>query len=149
MKQWLGIEGVKLELILPPAFSPAQGSISGTVRLTSKHAQRVSAIKVVLVEKYARGKQDEQLVDEYELGRLLLTDLIEVPGEGVPIDVPFYLKFSVASSAVDDFGARNPLYGGLAWAAKKLRRVHSEYRLEAEAQVQGVGLNPFDKQVLS
>ena len=149
VKQWLGIEGVKLELILPPGFNPRQGSVSGTVRLTSKHPQRVAAVKIVLVEKYARGKQDQQLVDEYELGRLLLTDLIDVPGEGVAVDVPFYLKFSEVTSAVDEFGAKNPVYGGLAWAAKKLRRVRSEYRLEAEAQVQGVGLNPFDKQILS
>ena len=108
VKQWLGIEGVKLELILPPGFNPRQGSVSGTVRLTSKHPQRVAAVKIVLVEKYARGKQEQQLVDEYELGRLLLTDLIDVPGEGVAVDVPFYLKFSEVTSAIDAFGAKKP-----------------------------------------
>ena len=148
VKQWLGIEGVKLDLLLPPDFNPRQGSLDGRIRLTSKHPQRVTAIKVVLVEKYARGKQDQQLVDEYELGRLLLTDLIDVPGEGVPVDIPFHLKYTPVDSAVDRFGDRNPVFGGLAWVAKRLRNVRSEYRVEAEAQVQGVGLNPFDKQLL-
>ena len=148
VKQWLGIEGVKLELLLPPGFNPRQGNLDGRIRLTSKHPQRVSAIKIVLIEKYARGKQEEQLVDEYELGRQLLTDLIDVPGDAIPVEVPFYLKFSRVDSPVDRFGARNPVFGGIAWAAKRLRRVRSEYRVEAEAQVQGVGLNPFDKQVL-
>ena len=148
VKQWLGIEGVKLELLLPPDFNPRQGSLDGRIRLISKHPQRVTAIKVVLIEKYARGKQEDQLVDEYELGRQLLTDLIDVPGEGFPVEVPFYLKFTKVDSPVDRFGERNPLYGGLAWAAKRLRNVSSEYRVEAEAQVEGVGLNPFDKQLL-
>lgn len=148
VKQWLGIEGVKLELVLAPDFNPRMGSLSGRVRLTSKHAQTVSAIKIVLVEKYSRGREDSQLVDEYELGRHIVTDLIEVPGDGIPVEINFRLAFEPIASAVDEFGDRNPLFGGLAWAAKKLRNVNSEYRIEAEAQVQGVGLNPFDKQIL-
>ena len=148
VKQWLGIEGVKLELVLPPDFSPQMRSLAGRIRLTSKHPQTVTAIKVVMVEKYSRGKDDNQLVDEYELGRQIITDTIQVPGEGIPVEVHFRLAFEPIPSPVDAFGDRNPVFGGLAWAAKRLRGVRSEYRIEAEAQVQGVGLNPFDKQVL-
>ena len=149
VKQWLGIEGVKLELLLPPDFSPRMGSLSGRIRLTSKHPQTVTAIKVVMVEKYSRGKEAGQLVDEYELGRQVITDNITVPGEGIPVEVNFRIPFTPIPSPVDEFGERNPVFGGLAWAAKRLRNVRSEYRIEAEAQVQGVGLNPFDKQILS
>ncbi|THH41437.1 sporulation protein [Neolewinella litorea] len=149
VKQWLGIEGVKLELVLSPDFDPRMGSLSGRVRLTSKHAQTVTAIKIVMVEKYSRGREDSQLVDEYELGRQVITDLVEVPAEGVPVEINFRLFFQPVASPVDEFGSRNPIFGGLAWAAKKLRNVNSEYRIEAEAQVQGVGLNPFDKQILN
>ncbi|NJB85393.1 hypothetical protein GGR26_001138 [Lewinella marina] len=149
VKQWLGIEGVKLELVLSPDFDPAMGSLSGRIRLTSKHAQTVSAIKIVMVEKYSRGRDEGQLVDEYELGRQIITDLIEVPADGIPVEINFRLFFEPVASPVDEFGRRNPLFGGLAWAAKKLRNVNSEYRVEAEAQVQGVGLNPFDKQILN
>lgn len=148
VKQWLGIEGVKLELILPPDFSPRQQSIAGQVRLSSKNAQSVTAIKIVMVEKYSRGTKEGQLVDEYELGRHIITDLIQVPGEGIPIEVNFRISFTPLPSPIDEFGNKNPIFGGLAWAAKKLRRAESEYRIEAEAQVQGVGLNPFDKQRL-
>ena len=148
VKQWLGIEGVKLELVLSSDFNPKMGSLAGRIRLTSKHPQTVTAIKIVLVEKYSRGKDEDQLVDEYELGRQIVTDRVEVPGEGVPVELSFRLAFDPVNSPMDRFGDRNPLYGGLAWAAKKLRKVQSEYRLEAEAQVEGVGLNPFDKQIL-
>lgn len=148
VKQWLGIEGVKLELLLPPDFSPRMGSIAGRIRLTSKHAQTVTAIKIVLVEKYSRGRDDQQLVDEYELGRQVVTDEVEVPANGLPVEISFRLVFEPIPSPMDSFGKRNPVFGGLAWAAKRLRGVESEYRIEAEAQVQGVGLNPFDKQIL-
>ncbi|PPK86527.1 hypothetical protein CLV84_3458 [Neolewinella xylanilytica] len=148
VKQWLGIEGVKLELMLPPDFSPRMGSLAGRIRLTSRHPQTVTAIKVVMVEKYSRGKDEEQLVDEYELGRQIITDSIQVAGEGIPVEINFRIAFEPIPSPMDEFGNRNPVFGGLAWAAKRLRKVTSEYRIEAEAQVQGVGLNPFDKQVL-
>lgn len=148
VKQWLGIEGVKLELVLPPDFNPRQGSLAGKVRLTSKNAQTVTAVKIVMVEKYSRGKEEGQLVDEYELGRQLINDTVEVPPDGVPVEMNFRIPFEPLPSPVDEFGSKNVVFGGLAWAAKRLRRVKSEYRIEAEAQVQGVGLNPFDKQIL-
>jgi hypothetical protein len=148
VKQWLGIEGVKLELILPTGFKPTQGTLHGKVRLVSKSEQTVTAIKLVIVEKYSRGRDEEQLVDEYELGRQIITDTIAVPAEGVPVEVPFLIEFSPVQSPVDEFGRKNFLFGGIAWAARKLRNASSEYRVEAEAQVRGVGLNPFDKKIL-
>ena len=148
MKQWLGIEGVKLELLLPDNFDPNQRSVNGTIRLTSKNAQSVSAIKIALIEKYSRGREDSALVDEYELGSTVLREAVEVPGDAVPIDIPFTLAYNPMPSPVEEFGNRNLLFKGLAWVAKQTRNANSEFRMEAEAQVRGVGLNPFDKKIL-
>ena len=148
VKQWLGIEGVKLEIVVPDDFNPRQGSLSGYVRLRSLSPQTVSAIKIVVIEKYSRGREEGQLVDEYELGRRVLEQTVEVPGEGDPVEIPFYLRFTPNPSPVDEFGDRNPLFGGLAWVARRLRNARSEFRVEAEAQVTGVGLNPFDRRIL-
>lgn len=148
VKKWLGIEGVKLEIFLAEDFQPQQPPLRGTIRLMSKKEQVVTAIKLVLIEKYARGQKDKRLIDEYELGTLVLKERITVPADGQAIDVPFSLDYQLVRSPIDAFGSRNPLYGGLAWAAKKLQKVQSEYRLEAEANVLGVGLNPFDKKLL-
>ena len=41
---------------------------------------------------------------------------------------------------------KNFLFGGLVKAAKKLRGVRSEYRVEVEADVVGTALNPIDNQ---
>lgn len=148
VKKWLGIEGVKLELVLPPDFNPRVGKLEGSIRLMSKNPQTVLGINVVLIEKYARGRKEDQLIDEYELGSLLLKDRIEVPGDGEVIEVPFTLEYALVNAPIDEFGHKNPLYEGLAWAARKLRNVRSEYRVEAEANIKGVGLNPFDRKVL-
>ncbi len=148
VKQWLGIEGVKLEILLSEDFQPQRPPLRGVIRLMSKNEQTVSAIKLVLIEKYARGQKEKLLIDEYELGTLVLKERITVPADGQPIEVPFELDYQLVRSPIDEFGSRNPLYSGLAWAAKKLRNVQSEYRLEAEANVLGVGLNPFDRKML-
>lgn len=149
VKKWLGIEGVKLELRLVGDFNVNMGAVAGAVVLTSLEPQTVTSIRIHVIEKYARGRDDEQLVDEYELGRTVIDETTEVPGGGTPVEVPFRLAFAPVRSPVEEFGNRNPLFGGLAWAARKLRNASSEYRIEAEAQVRGVGLNPFDKRVLS
>ncbi|MBC6993001.1 hypothetical protein QWY85_14065 [Neolewinella lacunae] len=148
VKQWLGIEGVKLELVLPPDFDLRQGSLAGMVRFRSKNTQTVTAIKLAIIEKYSRGRDAEALVDEYELGTQVIRQTIEVPADGEPIEVPFLVQFAPMTSAIEDFGNRNVLFKGLAWVAKKTRNAVSEYRIEAEAQVKGVGLNPFDKKIL-
>ena len=148
VKQWLGIEGVKLELILPENFDSRQGTLEGTIRLMSKNPQTVTGIKLAVIEKYSRGRDEEVLVDEYELGTEIIRATIEVPGEGVPVDYPFRVEFVPMNSDVDEFGDRNILFKGLAWIARKTRNAVSEYRVEAEAVVKGVGLNPFDKKVL-
>ena len=143
MKQWLGIEGVKLELTVPGGFDLSAPSVDGTLRLYSKNEQTVSAVRLVLIERYSRGREPELLVDEYLLGELVLRQPIVVPAEGQMVEVPFSLPFHAVRSEVEEFGRRNLVFKGLAWVAKKTRNAVSEYRLEAEAQVPGVGLNPY------
>lgn len=144
VKNWLGIEGVKMELLLPEGPLGANGRIEGAIRLISMRPQTVTAIRIVLVERYSRGRGEERLVDEYLLGAITLTDIIDVPAEQ-PVERTFSLPYQRLLSDVDEFGQRNFLFGGVARLARLTRKVHSDFRLEAEAQVQGVALNPFDK----
>lgn len=148
VKDWLGIEGVKLELVVPPDFKVTQGSLGGIVRLQSMRAQTVTAIRIDVVEKYTRGRDDNTLVDEYNLGTITLRDEIPVPAEGEAIEVPFVVPVEPMNSAVDEFGRRNLLFRGLAWAARKAHNAVSEYRIEAQAKVRGMGLDPHDTKPL-
>ena len=141
VKKWLGIEGVKLELILDEDAAIQPGMVSGLIRFTSMHSQVVTKVKVVLIEKYSRGRGKEKRVDEYELGELELQEDIQVIA-GEEVDVEFTLKYKLVRSEMEK---SNFFLAPFVKAAKKLSAVQSEYRIEAEAKVKGTALNPFDR----
>lgn len=147
VKKWLGIEGVKLELELPETVNGKLGLLAGKIHFQSMNPQTVKSIRIVLIEKYYRGRGKEKLIDEYELGEIQLTNTFVVEPNEIT-EVEFSLPFQMVKSDVEEFGDRNFLFGGIAKAAKLLRAAKSEYRVEAEAQVQGVALNPFDKKFI-
>lgn len=147
VKKWLGIEGVKLEIVIPEEIDKREGKVEGKLKFQSMNAQTVTQVKVVMIEKYMRGKGKEKLVDEYELGTVEKKDTFEVPANEA-IEMSFSLPFKLFMSDVDKLEASNILGKGVASVAKFFRGVKSEYRLEAEARVKGVALNPFDKKTI-
>jgi len=147
VKKWLGIEGVKLEIIVPEETSAGSGIVSGLLRFQSMNPQTVTGIRLALVERYSRGRGEERLVDEYLLGRIEINETFEVLPEQI-VERPFSLPFTLVKSSVDNFADRGLLAGGLASLARWSQAVKSEYRIEAEARVKGVALNPFDKKTL-
>ena len=145
VKKWLGIEGVKLELVLPELAFVEVGAVSGKIRFYSKSNQVVKQVRLAMIEKYSRGRKNERLVDEYVLGELTLDKNINVPADDM-IEIGFTLPFQKVNSPIDEFGNKNFFNNSLTKLAKILRKVKSEYRIEAEAKVEGTALNPFDKQ---
>lgn len=144
VKRWLGIEGVKLELILPEEVYAPQEVIEGKIRLYSMHAQTVKRIRVIMIEKYKRGRRKNKLVDEYKLGEIELDQEIVVP-EHEQLEIDFELPFMISKSEMDDIEGKNFLFKGFVKTAKVIKGVKSVYRIEAEADVKGTALNPFDK----
>ena len=100
-----------------------------------------------MVEKYARGRGKEKLIDEYELGEITLDNSFEVP-ENESVEVEFTLPFSLLKSEMDELGEKNILTGGLVKVAKLIRKVSSQFYVMAEAKVEGTALDPFDKQLI-
>ncbi len=147
VKTWLGIEGVKLELVLPESIQKSSGVIEGNIRFFSMNTQTVSGIQLRLVERYSRGKKEDKLIDEYNLGEIYLQEAIEVPANE-PIEIDFKLPFELLKSEMDTIEDNNLVFGGIVKAAKWLRSVKSEYRIEATAKVRGVALDPFDRKVI-
>lgn len=148
VKKWLGIEGVKLEILLPDDVDSKSGMLRGMLRFQSMNLQTVTEIRVVLVERYSRGRGEERTTDEYLMGSLLIEDIFVVKPDEI-VERPFTLKFDRVQSAVDSFGDKNFVFGGLASVARWTRAAKSEFRVEGEAKVQGVALNPFDKKTIN
>ncbi len=147
VKKWLGIEGVKLELILPEKAEEETGKVNGKIRFFSMQDQKVTYIKVVMIERYTRGKKQDKLIDEYELGKIELNQAITVSKEK-PLEVEFTLPFQRNKSEMDELEDSNIFMGGLVKLAKSLQGVKSEFFIQAEAKVTGTGLNPFDKKMI-
>ncbi len=147
VKRWLGIEGVKLELIIPEVLDRRSDLIRGHIRIQSLNPQTVNGIKLAMVERYARGRGQDRLTDEYQLGESYLPGPFVIPAEE-PVDLEFELPFSLLKSNMDALEERNFFLSGVAKVAKYFQKAVSEYRIEAEAKVAGTALNPFDRKTI-
>lgn len=148
VKKWLGIEGVKVELILPDEVKADDGVIEGKLRFQSMHTQKVKSIKLILTEKYTRGRFKNKLSDLYKIAEVEQKEDLTIPADD-PVEIDFALPFSVVKSDMDEIGDKNIVFRKLVGAAKKIKNVKSEYSLEVEATVEGTALNPFDKKVIN
>ncbi|NND04800.1 MAG: sporulation protein [Saprospiraceae bacterium] len=148
VKKWLGIEGIKVQLIVPEGVIARDGVIQGQLQFYSMHAQTISSLHFKLIEKYIRGRKKRRLTDEYLLAEKEVHQLIEVPEKEV-VEIDFDLNFEMVHSQMDELQSKNILLRGLIGAAKKLKSVRSEYRIEVEADVVGTALNPFDRKVIT
>ena len=146
VKRWLGIEGVKIELLLPESLSLKSALLEGKLRFQSMTPERVTHLRITLKERYSRGRGEERLIDEYVLGSLEVEKQIDIP-EGKIVELPFSLPFDRVESNVDTL-EKVFLWKGLAKAVKWANKVESEFRVEAEARIQGTALNPFVRQVI-
>lgn len=147
VKQWFGIEGIKVELLLPEAASIKGGIVKGQLQFTSMTAQTVQGIKLKLVEIYTRGRRSNKVTSEYELGEVTIFESFDVPAE-LPILIDFELPFELLKSEIDEMADKNFVFGGVAKLAKMTRGVNSEYRVDCEVDVKGTRLSPFDKKMI-
>lgn len=145
VKNYLGIEGVKVELEIPEQAPLSLEQVSGKVRFISMNTQTVTEIKVKMTERYIRGRGKDRKIDEYELGTISMKKNIEITPEQ-PVEIEFVLPFTITRSEVDDFSSKNIIFKSLAKVATLAYAAQSEYYVVAEAKVKGNALPPFSKQ---
>lgn len=143
VKKWLGIEGVKLELVLDESYSDSKGIIEGKIKFSSMNDQTVSGIKILLIEKYSRGRRKNKRIDEYKLAETYIDQVIEVYKEEVT-EIDFQLEFKRIGSEMDEM-EKQFFMKPFIKAAKLIKGVRSNYMVIAEADVEGTKLNPFDE----
>jgi hypothetical protein len=148
VKRWLGIEGVKVTMILPEAVKASSGIVEGHLKFETMNPQTITHIRVTLMEKYVRGRWKNKLADLYKLGEIELDEPIDVPAD-TPILIDFKLPFKLSKSEMDELAEKNIVFRKLVNTAKALKNVKSEFYVQAEAEVKGTALSPFDKQDLN
>ena len=144
VKNWLGIEGVKIKLDVPETFKLKDQELTGSYTISSLSEQYIESIRLVLVEKYVRGRRKSKLIDEYILGEKVVDVNKSIDNQELIVEM-FSLKFHPIKSAMDRFGDKNFLFKGIMGAAKLLKNAKSQYYLIVEATVSGNKLKPYDK----
>lgn len=147
VKKILGIEGVKIELIVDPVIQLKAETIEGYIKFSTKTSSTIESIHIKFVERYSRGRNDEKLIDEYTLGETVLDEAIEIASDEI-IEVPFALEFHHARSDMDKMSDGNILLRGPIKLAKWIKKVSSTYRIEAHATVRGTKLQPYAVKIL-
>lgn len=143
IKHWLGIESIKIKLLLPPE-QPIKGILQGKVVFTSMTAQKVESLTITLYEYYTKGRKKRKEKQTFELGTITLEKRFTVPKDQ-EIKIAFKLHYKNVHSEMDDLADGNVLLKGVTKAAKFVGNIQSTYELVAEVNVKGAGLNPFDK----
>lgn len=140
IKDILGIEGLRVDFEVPESISSKEPYLAGTLWLHTKQEKEISQIKISLIEKYRRGRNADLKVTDYVLSELVL-DVHQKVTQETPAKLQFELPISLLKSEMDSFAEKNILARPLVSAAKKLKKVHSEYRIEAVVSVKGTTIN--------
>lgn len=147
VKDWLGIEGVKVELEIPQEFRLKDELIEGVIRITSQSDQLVEKAVITIKEKYKRGRRKSKLIDEYQLGEEEMELGLSINKDEV-VERPFQLKFTPIKSPMERWGDKNFLYKGISSLAKLAKNAHSSYEVIVEITVKGNKLKPYSKSVI-
>ncbi len=148
IKQFLGIEGVKMQVIVPDEVNSSTGIVEGEIEFSTMNTQRISTITVKLIESYTQGRRKEKRTQEFVLGETLIDDAFMIyPEENVIVE--FELPYKKVQSNMDTIADSGGITGGLAKLAKSVRGAKSEYRIEAEAKVAGTALSPFARTIVN
>ena len=146
IKNFLGIEGVKIELLVEDKFVLENKCLEGEIRFTSQSDQYIEMIHIRLIEKYRRGRGEALLINEYVLGETLIPLDLSISRTETRL-VSFSLHYDLLSSEMDEI-QKSYTAKPFVWLAKKVKNVKSEFRLEATAEIKGTKLQPIAEKIL-
>lgn len=140
IKNWLGIEGVKLSLDLPDSTRADAHSLIGILNLTTLKEQRIEGISFSLIETYTRGRGDAKRIDDTILAqehRIVNLHLKDKSTFAYPFELPFvYYQSNIERIS------RKIILRPFTSAMKLIHGAKSVYHLNVSLQVKGNKLQP-------
>jgi len=147
VKKWFGIEGLKIGLQLEEFYNRSEQEISGIIVLQAKGEEMVESIGIKIIEKYARGRGKNKLIDEYVMTNQVIDEHYSIAPE-TNLEIPFTIPYQEQVSAMDELERSNFFMKGIVRTAKFFKKAKSTYRIEVEAKVKGTKFSPFVTQEL-
>ena len=148
VKNFLGIESVKINLDIPESIPYDIDFIAGKIILTSKSNQTVKSITIKLIERYSRGRGRNKLINEYVAGIVEFKKPFKIRAGKEEI-FQFEMPVKIQQSEMDKLGDKNILTKGFVKLAKLFSNVKSDFRMEAMAKVAGNAIPPMTKRVVN
>jgi hypothetical protein len=144
VKKWLGFDSVKIKIKPLEVYSYKIETVNAELEFTANASALVTYVKVKLIERYTRGRGENQKIDEYLLGEWTSDEEIEIDGNN-PRVIFFKLPFTFQHSNIEKLEHSNLIGKGIATVFKTIKAAKSDYRLEAECLVEDSSKNPEDK----
>ncbi|NBC25141.1 MAG: hypothetical protein GVX78_05960 [Bacteroidetes bacterium] len=142
VKNWLGIEGVKIKLEVPTNLSKGQDQIKLILQLSSLTDQKIKGIDVSMKEVYERGKGENHRISEYKLAEWKQDRVLSIQ-KGVTLFVPITLHPNWMYSEIDKWQHKGSIQKFIGGVLKKLNRVGTSYYIEANLNVAKTKLHPY------
>lgn len=142
IKNWLGIEGVKIKVEMPPEINLGQSQLKGVLVLSSLSDQKIKSTKVQVIERFQRGTGQRKRTTDFSLAQLTNSHTIELSAEGLYYR-PFCLDLNWPESEVDQWQKQNKVNNYLGVLAKRWQGVESRYFLEVNLEVSKTKLQPY------
>lgn len=142
VKNWLGIEGVKIKLELPSDLREGQSKIKFVLSLSSLTDQKIKQIHLTLKEVYKRGRGDHHRITEYILAEWTQDQKVEIR-KNDPLFIPIVLHPNWQLSPIDRWRKKGQIQNLLGSWARKLHRAKSEFIVEVNLDVAKTKLNPY------
>ena len=144
VKKWLGFDSVKIKIKPLEVYPYKIETVNAELEFTANAPALVTYVKVKLIERYTRGRGENQKIDEYLLGEWISDEAIEIDGTNPKI-IFFKLPFKFQHSNIEKLEHSNLIGKGIATVFKTIKAAKSDYRLEAQCLVEGSSKNPDDK----
>jgi hypothetical protein len=144
VKKWLGFDSVKIKIKPLEVYPYKIETVNSELEFTANAPALVTYVKVKLIERYTRGRGENQKIDEYLLGEWISDVAIEIDGTN-PTTIFFKLHFKFHHSNLAQLEHSNLIGKGIATVFKTIKAAKSDYRLEAQCLVEGSSKNPEDK----
>lgn len=144
VKKWLGFDSVKIKIKPLEVYPYKIETLNAELEFTASAPALVTYVKVKLIERYTRGRGDNQKIDEYLLGEWTSDEEIEIDGKNTRV-IFFKLPFKFQHSNIEKLEHSNLIGKGIATVFKTIKAAKSDYRLEAQCLVEDSSKNPEDK----
>ncbi|HEB62212.1 MAG TPA: hypothetical protein ENI82_03575 [Bacteroidetes bacterium] len=147
VKNFLGIESVKIDLEFPNKIPYDTSFLVGKVIISSKSRQTIKSITVKLIERYTRGRKKGKLINEYTVGIVEFKKAFKIEANK-EMEFQFKMPINIVQSEMDKIGSKNLLSKGFVKVMKLMNNVKSEFRMEATAKIAGNAIPPLVKKEL-